>query len=75
MSGILVYVGVEVSMGTTALSYLHDPSLGGFSLAQATSFIALYWGGALAGRFCMACWLTVADLSCCFACVLRERYY
>lgn len=51
VSGILVYVGVEVSMGTTALSYLHDPSLGGFSLAQATSFIALYWGGALAGRF------------------------
>ena len=51
VSGILVYVGVEVSMGTTALSYLHDPSLGGFSLAQGTSFIALYWGGALAGRF------------------------
>lgn len=51
VSGIFVYVGVEVSIGTTALSYLHDPALGGFSLAQATSLIALYWGGALAGRF------------------------
>lgn len=51
VSAIFVYVGVEVSIGTTALSYLHDASLGGFSLAQATSFIALYWGGALAGRF------------------------
>lgn len=51
VSGIFVYVGVEVSIGTTALSYLYDPALGGFSLAQATSLIALYWGGALAGRF------------------------
>lgn len=51
VSGIFVYVGVEVGIGTTALSYLHEPSLGGFSLAEATSLIALYWGGALAGRF------------------------
>ena len=51
VSGIFVYVGVEVSIGTTALSYLNDPALGGFSLSHATSLIALYWGGALAGRF------------------------
>lgn len=51
VSSIFVYVGVEVSIGTTVISYLNDTSLGGYSLAQATSFIALYWGGALAGRF------------------------
>lgn len=51
VSSIFVYVGVEVSIGTTMISYLNDAALGGYSLAQATSFIALYWGGALAGRF------------------------
>ena len=44
------YVGVEVEIGTTALSYLSDKSLGSLDLQQATSLIAIYWGGSLAGR-------------------------
>ena len=48
--GIFIYVGVEVSLGTTTLSYLSDESLAAFSPSQATTLIALYWGGALAGR-------------------------
>lgn len=44
------YVGVEVAIGTTALSYLSDKSLGSLDLQQATSLIAIYWGGSLAGR-------------------------
>lgn len=44
------YVGVEVAIGTTALSYFSDKSLGNLDLQQATSLIAIYWGGSLAGR-------------------------
>ncbi|SUW65407.1 L-fucose permease [Buttiauxella agrestis] len=44
------YVGVEVAIGTTALSYLSDKSLASLDLQQATSLIAIYWGGSLAGR-------------------------
>ncbi|OAT34646.1 GGP family predicted mannose transporter [Buttiauxella brennerae ATCC 51605] len=47
---IFTYVGVEVAIGTTALSYLSDASLGALSMQQATSLIAIYWGGSLAGR-------------------------
>lgn len=47
---IFTYVGVEVAIGTTALSYLSDASLGNLELQQATSLIAIYWGGSLAGR-------------------------
>lgn len=47
---IFTYVGVEVAIGTTALSYLSDASLGNLDLQQATSLIAIYWGGSLAGR-------------------------
>jgi FHS family L-fucose permease-like MFS transporter len=47
---IFIYVGVEVAIGTTALSYLSDASLGNLDLQQATSLIAIYWGGSLAGR-------------------------
>lgn len=50
VAGIFVYVGVEVSLGTTLLSYLNEASLGGFSRATATSLVAFYWGGALIGR-------------------------
>lgn len=47
---IAVYVGVEVSVGTTAISYLVAPELGGFDMRRATSLIALYWCGAMVGR-------------------------
>ncbi|MEW7313527.1 MFS transporter [Buttiauxella gaviniae] len=47
---IFTYVGVEVAIGTTALSYLSDASLGNLDLQQATSLIAIYWGGSLVGR-------------------------
>lgn len=47
---IFTYVGVEVTVGTTALSYLSDRSLGNLDLQRATSLIAIYWGGSLAGR-------------------------
>lgn len=52
MGGLAIgtYVGVEVAIGTTALSYLSDKTLGSLDLQQATSLIAIYWGGSLAGR-------------------------
>lgn len=48
---IFVYVGVEVSLGTMTINYLSAQELGGLSGQQATSLIAIYWGGSLVGRF------------------------
>lgn len=73
VSGIFVYVGVEVSIGTTALSYLHEISLGGFSLSQATSLIALYWGGHWQGGFCMGYWRAIVITRFYFVFAQREQ--
>jgi FHS family L-fucose permease-like MFS transporter len=64
--GIFVYVGAEVSIGSSISNYLALDNIGGFvspasvadaatryraSLAEAARYISLYWGGAMVGRF------------------------
>lgn len=49
--GIFVYVGAEVSIGSFLVNYLHEPFIGGFTLAAAAGFLGYYWGGAMIGRF------------------------
>lgn len=49
---IAVYVGAEVSIGSTLILFLSRPGTLGLPLAEAGALVAnLYWGGALAGRF------------------------
>ncbi len=48
---IFVYVGAEVSIGSFLINYIALPDIGGISEAAATRYVALYWGGAMAGRF------------------------
>ena len=48
---IFLYVGAEVAIGSFLVSFLNDPSIAGMSEAQASSYIAYYWGGAMVGRF------------------------
>ncbi|MBY5946634.1 glucose/galactose MFS transporter [Photobacterium rosenbergii] len=45
---IFCYTGTEVSTGTYLISYLSHA--GGMSFAEASRFIAMYWGGAMLGR-------------------------
>ena len=49
--GIFVYVGAEVSIGSFLVNYFTQPEIGGFTEQVAASFVALYWGGAMVGRF------------------------
>jgi MFS transporter, FHS family, L-fucose permease len=49
--GIFVYVGGEVSIGSFLVNYLHEPDIAGLKEADAGKYVALYWGGAMIGRF------------------------
>ena len=48
---IFVYVGAEVSIGSMLISYLVQPHILGVTQQYAAGLIAIYWGGAMAGRF------------------------
>lgn len=49
--GIFVYVGAEVSIGSLLANFLHDGTTLAVSLQRAAELVALYWGGAMVGRF------------------------
>ncbi len=49
--GIFVYVGAEVSIGSFLVNYFSQPNIGNLTEKAAASFVALYWGGAMVGRF------------------------
>jgi FHS family L-fucose permease-like MFS transporter len=49
--GIFVYVGAEVSIGSFLVNYLSQPDIGNLTLKVAASYVSLYWGGAMVGRF------------------------
>ena len=49
MFAIFFYVGAEVSIGSALINYLNE--MMGFTEMQAKSYLALYWGGLMIGRF------------------------
>jgi FHS family L-fucose permease-like MFS transporter len=48
---IFLYVGAEVSIGSFAVNYMGSHDLGSVPAAIASKLVALYWGGAMIGRF------------------------
>ncbi|MFN8732483.1 MAG: glucose/galactose MFS transporter, partial [Hyphomonadaceae bacterium] len=48
---IFTYVGAEVAIGSVLVNYLSQASILGSTEAQAGKLVALYWGGAMVGRF------------------------
>jgi FHS family L-fucose permease-like MFS transporter len=48
---IFVYVGGEVSIGSFLVNYFGQPEIGALTAQAAAGFVALYWGGAMVGRF------------------------
>ncbi len=58
---IFVYVGAEVAIGSFLINYIAQPDIGGVSEARAAGFVALYWAGAMIGRFAGAGVLQRAD--------------
>ncbi|HMD53508.1 MAG TPA: sugar MFS transporter, partial [Phycisphaerae bacterium] len=51
MLAIFLYVGAEVTIGSSIVNYLGLPKLGGLTHATASNFLSFYWGGAMIGRF------------------------
>jgi len=49
--GIFVYVGAEVSIGSFLINYLELPTIGNLTEKTAALYVALYWFGAMVGRF------------------------
>lgn len=49
--GIFLYVGAEVSIGSFLVNYLGLEEVMGMEPSRAAHFVALYWGGAMVGRF------------------------
>lgn len=47
--GIFAYVGAEVAIGSFLVNYVMD--IGQVTETQAAPLVALYWGGAMVGRF------------------------
>jgi len=58
---IFAYVGSEVSIGSFMINYISLPQIGNMPAARAADFVALYWGGAMVGRFVGAAVLQRAD--------------
>ncbi|MGY4494637.1 sugar MFS transporter [Pseudomonas sp. TE3610] len=53
---LFAYVGAEVAIGSILVSFLMLPTTLALDAAQAGKHIALYWGGAMLGRF-IGAWL------------------
>jgi FHS family L-fucose permease-like MFS transporter len=51
MVAIFMYVGGEVTVGSTMINFLGTKRLGGLPHEQASRFLAFYWGGLMIGRF------------------------
>jgi FHS family L-fucose permease-like MFS transporter len=49
--GIFAYVGAEVSTGSFLVNLMTEPGIAGFSIEAAGQHLALYWSGAMVGRF------------------------
>jgi len=49
--GIFTYVGAEVAIGSFLIKYMEQPNIGNLTPALASKYVALYWGGAMVGRF------------------------
>ena len=48
---IFMYVGGEVSVGSSIINFLGQKNVAGLDPVEASKYVSLYWGGMLIGRF------------------------
>ena len=48
---IFMYVGGEVSIGSSIINFLGQKSVAGMTPVEASKYVSLFWGGMLIGRF------------------------
>jgi FHS family L-fucose permease-like MFS transporter len=51
---IFMYVGGEVSVGSSIINFLGQPDVAGMKAIEASKYVSLFWGGMLIGRFMAA---------------------
>jgi len=51
MLAIFMYVGGEVSVGSSIINFLGQPAVAGLTQLQASGYVSLFWFGMLVGRF------------------------
>ena len=51
MLAIFFYVGAEVAIANNLISFIGQPKILGIGGAEASNYLAYYWGGAMIGRF------------------------
>ncbi len=51
MLAIFMYVGGEVSVGSSIINFLADPGVAGLTQLEASGYVSLFWFGMLIGRF------------------------
>jgi FHS family L-fucose permease-like MFS transporter len=51
---IFMYVGGEVSIGSSIINFLGQPNVAGLTAVEASKYVSLFWGGMLLGRFMAA---------------------
>ena len=57
-AAIFLYVGAEVSIGSTLVNFLEQPDVLAVTAVRAGSLVSLYWLGAMVGRFVGSALLT-----------------
>lgn len=58
VAAIFCYVGAEVAIGSFLILFFEDPQIAGLSHAAGAKYVAIYWGGAMIGRFYGSVWLS-----------------
>lgn len=48
---ICLYLLCEIGIGSTLVNFISMPTIGNMSHADAASYLSLFWGGAMVGRF------------------------
>jgi FHS family L-fucose permease-like MFS transporter len=48
---IFIYLIAEIGIGSTLVNFISMPGIGAMSHADASNYLAIFWGGAMAGRF------------------------
>jgi FHS family L-fucose permease-like MFS transporter len=51
MIAIFMYVGGEVSIGSSIINFLGQPGVAAMNAIDASKYVSLFWGGMLIGRF------------------------
>ena len=51
LGAIFFYVGAEVSVSSFLINYISSARVGAMSHAAASSYVSVFWGGAMLGRF------------------------